>query len=154
MLFLYCSILIFSAIAIFMKKKLQATIYYGSVCFGVFWAALSDFFVDHYKIYYFFKNDYTDFKTLLVLIGIYPFAAMIIVNWFPYNGSKIRMVVYIFAWSLFSTFYEWLSLQSGILHYEKWKLWHSAVLYPFLYTLLILNVYFIMWLRKRDPLQS
>jgi hypothetical protein len=150
MLTLYFSVFVFNLIAILMKKRLRAFEYYGSIYFGIFWANVVDRFTDKYHMYYFFENiNFISFRTLWVLLGIYPAATMIIINWYPFNKTWFKKILYILAWSVFSTFYEWLSLKSGFLHYQNWKLWHSALLYPFLYSGLMLNLYFIRWLYKK-----
>jgi hypothetical protein len=151
MILIYSTIVVFGTIAIFMRKKVTLTEFYGSVYFGVFWAMFSDLLVDKYDLYYFFKPKVFDLHTLWILLAIYPFAAMMIINWFPFHKSLLKMISYIVAWSIFSTFYEWLSLRSGILIYIHWKLWYSAVLYPFLYSGLILNHNFIRWIKKKGP---
>jgi hypothetical protein len=151
MLTLYISVFLFNVVAIFMKKRLAAIDYYCSIYFGAFWALLSDAFVDQYNMYYFFDPNVFEIETMWILFGIYPAAIMLIINWYPYKKSWIKKASYILAWSIFSSFYEWLSLKSGFLHYVQWKIWYSAILYPFLYAGLMLNLYFIHWLIKKSP---
>ena len=152
MLTLYISVFVFNVVAIFMKKRLSSFEYYGSIFFGIFVAELTDRFTEWNNTYYFFKPSKIVLKSLWVMLGIYPAAIMLIINWYPYNKSWSKKVLYILAWSAFSTFFEWISLKSGYLHYTTWKLWYSAIMYPFMYSGLILNVYFIRWLNKKAPL--
>jgi hypothetical protein len=151
MLTIYISVFIFNTVAFLMKKRLSPFEYYGSIFFGIFCAEISDRFADRFELYYFFKPKIIEFQTFWVLFGIYPAATLLIINGYPYKKSRIKKALYILAWSIFSTFYEWLSLKSGFLHYVHWKLWYSAILYPFLYTGLLLNLYFIRWLTKKPP---
>jgi hypothetical protein len=153
MLTIYISVFIFNTAAFLMKKRLRAFEYYGSILFGIFCAEISDRFADRFDLYYFFNSKLIEVQTFWVLLGIYPAATMLIINWYPYKKTWFKKALYILAWSLFSTFYEWLSLKSGFLHYEHWKLWYSAILYPFLYSGLLLNLYFIRWLIKKSPIQ-
>jgi hypothetical protein len=151
MFFLYISVIVFNFIAILMKKRLSSFEYYGLIFFGIFWAEISDRFADKYNLYYFFKPKVIEVQTFWILLGIYPAATMMIINWFPYRKTRTIKALYILAWSLFSVIYEWLFLKSGFLHYAHWKLWHSALSYPFLYSGLMLNLYFIRWLNKKGP---
>jgi hypothetical protein len=146
---IYLSILIFNLVAIFMKKKLNPLLYYACIYFAVLWAEVSDRFADKYDLYYFFNPKIIEFQKFWILLGIYPAATMIIINWFPYRKSWKHKAVYILSWSLFSIFYEWLSLSSGFLHYNRWKLWQSTIVYPIIFSALILNVYFLKWMNRK-----
>jgi hypothetical protein len=148
-LFLYTTVVIFNLIAILMRKNLTPIEYYSTILFGLFNSEIADRFTDKYDAYYFFDPWFIELESLWVLLGIYPAAAMIIVNWFPYNGSKYKKLLYLLGWSVFSSFYEWLSLKAGFLHYHHWKLWYSAILYPFLYSTLFLNLRFVKWITQK-----
>ncbi len=149
MLTIYITILIFNLVVFFMKKKLSPLICSSCIYFAIFWAEISDRFTDRYNLYYFFYPNVIELQSFWILLGIYPAATMMIINWFPYQKSWIYKMGYILLWSLFSLFYEWLTLKSGILHYEHWKLWMSAIVYPIIYSALILHVYFLEWLNKK-----
>jgi hypothetical protein len=153
MLFLYISVIVFNLVAILMKKRLSSLEYYSSIFFGIFCAEISDRFADKYNLYCFFQPKVIEVQTFLILLGIYPAATMLIMNWFPYRKSWTNKALYILAWSLFSVFYEWLCIKNGFLHYVHWKLWYSALSYPFLYSGLMLNLYFIRWLNKKSPIE-
>jgi hypothetical protein len=151
MFFLYISVIVFNLVTILMKKRLSSFEYYGSIFFGVFCAEISDRFADKYNLYYFFNPKVIEVQTFWILLGIYPAATMMIINWFPYGKTWTIKVLYILAWSLFSVFFEWLFLKNGFLHNVHWKLWYSALSYPFLYSGLMLNLYFIRLLNKKRP---
>ncbi|MDP1442536.1 CBO0543 family protein [Priestia megaterium] len=146
---LYISVIIFNLIALRMKKKLEWIDYYASIFFGLFAAELADRFTDKYDMYGFFNPYFIEVKTLWVLLGIYPAATMMIINWYPYSRSWIKKIFYIIGWSIFSTFYEYLSLKAGFLYHHKWNLWYSAFSYPFLYAMLFLNLRFFHWLKEK-----
>jgi hypothetical protein len=148
MLNIYISVLIFNLVATFMKKKLSPLLFYACIYFAIFWAEVSDRFADKYKLYYFFNPKVIEVQTFWILLGIYPAATMIIINWFPYRKSWTRKAVYILAWSLFSTLYEWMSLRTGFLHYDYWKLWYSGIVYPFIFSALMFNVYLLNWMNR------
>lgn len=148
MLFLYVSVAAFNLIAILMRKGLAPVEYYCTIFFGLFTSGIVDRFTDKYDIYYFFDPYFIDAKTLWVVFGIYPAAAMMIVNWYPYHANRYKQFLYLLGWAAFSTLFEWSFLKAGYLHYHHWELWYSAVSYPFLYYLLILNLRFLRWLNR------
>jgi hypothetical protein len=148
-LFLYTSVVIFNLIAILMKKKLTPIEFYCTILFGLFNSEVADRFTDKYDAYWFFDPWFIELESLWVLFGIYPAAAMIIVNWYPYNGSIYKKLLYFLGLTVFSSFYEWLSLKAGFFHYHHWKLWYSVILYPFLYSTLFLNLWFVRWISHK-----
>ncbi|MBA2870234.1 hypothetical protein HNQ85_000492 [Anoxybacillus calidus] len=150
MVTLFISIFIFNLVAFLMKKKLSPYEYYSSILFSLFVSEFVDRFTDKYNWYYFFEPYFIEGKTLLVVFGIYPAATMLIINWYPYHGSKKAKILYLLLWSIFSTFYEWIALKANFLHHNKWNLWYSAILYPFLYGMLIWHLKFIHWLTSKQ----
>ncbi|AIE61752.1 CBO0543 family protein [Bacillus methanolicus] len=146
MWFLYVSIVVFNLTAFLMKKNLRPIEYYASIFWGLFCSEIADCFAYKYDMYGFFDPYFLDAKTLLIVLGIYPAATMLIINWYPFNRSFIIKFFYIIVWSVFSTFYEWLTLKMGYLYHHHWNLWLSAVSYPFLYAALLGNLKFIRWL--------
>ncbi|MDN3015713.1 hypothetical protein PH210_05755 [Paenibacillus sp. BSR1-1] len=149
MWFLYVSIIVFNLTSILMKKKLRPIEYYASIFWGLFFAELADRFTDKYNMYGFFEPYFIEAKTLLILFGIYPAATMIIINFYPYNRSLTNKAMYLIGLSVFSTFYEWLCLKSGFLYHKNWNIWLSAISYPFLYGVLMVNLKFIRWLEQK-----
>jgi len=147
---LWSTILLFNSIAFIMKKKINGYVYYTTIYFGLFFAVMFDKLTDKYKTYGFFQAGIIDPKELSVIFGIYPATAMMIINWFPYKRSFAYKTAYILGWSAFSTFYQWLATISGFFQPQNWKLWYSALLYPLIYGILILHVYFIHWLFKKE----
>jgi hypothetical protein len=148
MWFLYASIVLFNLTAFLMKKKLRPIEYYASIFWGLFNAELADRFTDKYNMYGFFEPYFIEAKTLLIILGIYPAAIMLIINWYPFNRPLINKFYYILCWSAFSTLYEWLCLKMGFLYHKNWNMWFSAVSYPILYGVLLSNLKFIRWLEK------
>ncbi|MBT2721437.1 hypothetical protein J7E67_10230 [Bacillus sp. ISL-46] len=149
MWFLYVSIVVFNLAAFLMKKNLPLIEYYASIFWGLFTAELADRFTDKYNMYGFFEPYFVEAKTLLVILGIYPAATMLIINWYPFNRPLINKVMYILFWSVLSTLYEWLCLKMGFFYHKNWNIWLSAISYPFLYGLLFGNLKFIRWLEYK-----
>jgi hypothetical protein len=56
-------------------------------------------------MYGFFEPYFIEAKTLLVIVGIYPAATMLIINnWYPFNRPLINKFYYILCWSVFLSF--------------------------------------------------
>jgi hypothetical protein len=70
---------------------------------------------------------------------------VVCLNFMPKN--KLAFFAYTIGWTLFSTFFEWITIQVGYLVYKNWTLWYSAGIY-------FLGVIFLHWhlsfLRKSE----
>ncbi|WP_438824567.1 CBO0543 family protein [Bacillus sp. JJ1521] len=76
---------------------------------------------------------------------------MISLNYFPFNSTKLKKFFYILIWSIFLTVFELGAVHIGkVLHYGKWKIWYSAILYPFLLFILYINSIFVKYLIVRS----
>lgn len=52
-----------------------------------------------------------------------------------------KLAIYLAAWTIFSLFYEWLSLRFGFLNYSRgWSMWYSIPTYP-ISALILIGVY-------------
>ncbi|WLD94513.1 CBO0543 family protein [Alkalihalobacillus sp. AL-G] len=135
------TIMLFNTIVFFMKKHLRISDIYTTVIFGLLVSALVDVFASfRLQAWGFFDPRMPDFKALLILLGIYPAAAAMIINWYPYDSARGSKLVYLIGWAIFSTGYEWLSLEVGMLWHKNWNLFYSFILYPFIYFMLIIHV--------------
>jgi hypothetical protein len=135
------SILIFNAVAILMKKRLKISEIYATVIFSLFMVLLVDMYANfRFKAWGFFNVEKADFSGLLIIFGIYPATAAIIINWYPYKSVWWLKLCYLIGWAVFSSAYEWLTLKVGILWHINWNLFYSFVMYPFIYYMLIVHV--------------
>jgi hypothetical protein len=133
-----------------MNKRLLKSEIYMTVVFGLFVQTLVDTFASAgYKAWGFYEVEKIEFKALWIIMGIYPFFAALIINWYPYDGHWWRKWLYLMAWSTFSTGYEWLTMKVGIMWHINWNLFYSFLLYPFIYYLLIIHVKFYRWLQAQ-----
>jgi hypothetical protein len=140
-LLIFGTLLIICPVTVRMKKRLALSEIYMTVVFGLFIQSLVDTFASfQYKAWGFFEVEQVEFKALWIILGIYPLFAAMIINWFPYKGIWWKKIVYLVAWSVFSTFYEWLAIRTGIMWHIHWNLGFSFLLYPFIYYILIMHV--------------
>ncbi|MCM3729960.1 hypothetical protein M3226_31060 [Neobacillus cucumis] len=124
-----------------MKKKLKLIDMYATIITSLLIQTKVDRWTDRMDWYGFFDRWYVDAPTMLVSIGLYPAAALIMLNFYPYDKSKWLAAGYILIWSIASTFFEWTFLRKGYMYYGNgYQLIYSAFTYPFLYLILFGNL--------------
>lgn len=138
---IFSTILVFNATAYFMRKRLSRQELYTTVLFGISAALLTDVYASfRFKAWGFFEAGVVEFNALWILFGIYPSAAAMIVNWYPYRSGLSKKFLYLAAWSVFSTGYEWITVKTEIIWHQNWNLYYSLLLYPVIYYLLIVHI--------------
>lgn len=146
---IFVTTLIIYPIVIHMEKHLSLSETYMTVVFGLFVQTLVDTFASfQLKAWGFFEVEKAELKSLWIILAIYPIFATMIINWFPYRASWWKKILYLLAWSTFSTCYEWLTIRVGIMWHMNWNLFYSFLLYPFIYYLLIVHVRVFRWMQN------
>jgi hypothetical protein len=150
MTFAIISIIVFNVIAIFMHKRISRVEIYATSLFTLFLEYLANYIFDFILgVYGYFKPG-TDIKTFIIVVGIYPAVNTIFLNYFPYKRRGLTKFIYIMGVSLFSLFYEWLSLKSKYFYHDGWNLWLSGISYPILFGIIVLNLKFLRNLERRE----
>lgn len=146
--FLTLSIVSLNLIAYIMQKKLRNTEIYATALFSGVLQLLVDYvLISVYGLYgYFCKQP--DIRALVISFGIYPAINTIFLNFFPFKRSNKSRGLYIFAWTIFAVLFERKCVKHGIFIYRNWKSWYSAVIYPFVFLLLVLNLGLLRRLRN------
>lgn len=127
-------------VVLFMPKRISLWEMYTTSLFASMMAILSDLYLDvKFDLYGFFHKG-VDWQYIPILVIIYPVAASLIVNFYPYQKNVLQQFFYIFICSAITTLSEYITLQTHLYYYNGWKLWYSALLYPFLYIILILHI--------------
>lgn len=140
MILLFPSIAVFVLIIIFMPKKLTLMEYYSSTLGSMIIQIITDFYLaKHFHLYHYFSPS-TYWLTLLVFFLIYPSINIIFLNFFQQMCSTSHKNFYILFFVIFSIFYEWMATKTNFFYYTGWKLCYSAIIYPFLYIILLLNL--------------
>ncbi len=146
-LLIITSIGLLAAVLVIPKRISYMEIYTTSL-FACFLAALADIYLDvKYNLFGYFKKG-VDTEYLFIFIIIYPAVNILFLNFFPFHKSLYRKVLYILGWSAATLLFEYLSLFSNTFYYNGWKLWYSAILYPLIYILLLVNLMIIRKLNK------
>jgi hypothetical protein len=147
--FLIISIVAFNLTAILIPKRITRIEIYATTLFALLFATLTDIYLDvKYLLYWFFTKE-VDWLWLIVLFGTYPAVNLIYLNFFPLESSTLKKIRYIALWSLFLVLYEWGSVNiGGFLHYGKWNIGYSALVYPLILIILYRNFLFVRKLIK------
>lgn len=148
MVFISISTVIFIVIAVFMPKRMTKLEIYTTINFVITLVVIIDTIIDLKYNKYGYIAPGVQLYASMIQITIYPALSTIMLNFFPIDSSIKAKVFYILGWSLFSTFFEYLSLKSGFLYYNGWKLWYSLLAYPIIFLVMVLNLYCIKKLKK------
>ncbi|WP_425435935.1 CBO0543 family protein [Metabacillus halosaccharovorans] len=112
---------------------------YTTSLFSTVLQLITDIYLEFKHNFYWYFSPGVDYITLWVVFWIYPSVNIIFLNFYPTNKKFSTSVYYILGWTLFALVYEWFAVNSSLFQYNGWKLWYSALIYPFLYLLLYIN---------------
>ncbi|WP_053071839.1 CBO0543 family protein [Ornithinibacillus contaminans] len=139
-----------SFIIYLLPKRLTLIEIYSTTVFAILFNALVDVYLDlKLDLYGYFKKG-ADYEMILVLIGIFPFFNYLYLNGFPFMKRLRLKIGYIAVWTVIAVFYDWLAIQAKLLYFNNWTLVYSAIAYSLIYIILLINIIFIKWLRKKD----
>ena len=152
MTLLYVTIAVFAGIALFMPKRLSALEVYTSVLFALTLNLTIDLIMNlHLNLYGYFKKG-IDPAGYWIVYAIAPLVTFIFLNGLTHMKSKKSKVAYTLGWSAFSIAYEVFGAKpSGMLYYESWKWWYSALAYPFLFLLLAVHLALVRKCCRSSP---
>ncbi len=135
---------------LFMRKRLTKMEIYATAIFALLFGITTDVVLDlHYNVYGYFDKGF-QWKKLLALFMYFPATNLLFLNYYPWNKSFLKRLLYFLVWTLFSITFEWLSLKTYFFYYNGWKLWYSGVLYPFIFLTLLINLKFIQRINDRS----
>lgn len=139
-------LVIMTFFSIFMPKRLTRIEIYATSFFSLFYGKTVDEILDLKKNFYGYFGKGLQYIGLVMQFLIYPTVNLLFLNYFPH---KLRnRILYILGWSVFSILFEQLTRKKKFFYYTKWKWWYSALLYPFIFTTLFLNLWFVRKLIK------
>lgn len=148
MIFIWVSLIIFNVIAIFVPKYISRIEIYATCFFALSFGALADIVLDlYYDLYGYYEKGF-QLISLLIFLLIYPAISTLFLNFFPFGKKFKRKLCYIVSWSLFSVGFEWYASQTEFFYHNEWKLWHSALAYPIIFSTLAGNLKLVRWLIK------
>lgn len=140
MYFLIISVIIFNAVALWVHKRLRKCELYAVFWFSIVLGFTIDVTLDlKYHLYGYFQPG-VQFMGFLPILGLFPSAGILYMNFFPYKKSVLKKLTYTIAWSIFCLAFEYLSIQSGYFYHNGWKYWHSSLTYPLLFYIHLLHL--------------
>lgn len=140
---LILTVIVFNAIFLFMPKKLTSFEIFSTCMFAMVLQQMVDNAFDLKLDWYGYFAPGVQWSYFIVIIGIYPAVNAIFLNYYQWMKSGVQKFWYIVGCSVFAVVYEWLADKSGYFYHNQWKLWHSAIVYPFLFITLVLVLKFV-----------
>jgi hypothetical protein len=137
MWFLILSIIVLNAVFWLMPKKLTKIEIFSTCMFATVFELLVNIYLDLKLDWYGYFKKGAQWGSLIVISGIYPASNAIFLNYYQYMKNGAQKFWYIMGCSVFAVIYEWLAEVSGYFYYNQWKLWYSAIIYPFLFWILL-----------------
>ncbi|WP_160726142.1 CBO0543 family protein [Bacillus sp. USDA818B3_A] len=115
MIYLLISVFIFNIAAYVVPKQLTKQEIYTSALFSFSLGILLDVILAlKYHLYGYFEGG-VQLRSLIVIIGLFPSAGIVFLNYYPRKESLFKQILYILIWTGFCLLYEWTSLISGFL---------------------------------------
>lgn len=136
------SVILLSILVVFMPKRLSKQKLYAT--FGVL-SAIS-LFTDITIGVVYDLFDYTDSAKVelvehIIDASLSPLFGVVFANFMP---RKLKpFILYWLGWFVFSIGYEWMAVQVQFLNYKGWSLFHSAIVYFFIYWFIRWHVFFL-----------
>lgn len=135
-------------IAVFIPKRLTKAEMYTTSLFALLWGHVVDMALDIKLSLYYYFNRGLQWRDFFVPFLIYPAVSVLFLNLYPNKKGLFYKICYITGWSIFSVVFEWLSARTRFFTHVRWKLWHSALLYPFLFLILLWHLRIVRKLMK------
>lgn len=150
MILLMVSVIVFNVIAFRTVRGISKNKTINIWVFTCLFQIIFDVFISlKYQGYWYFSAG-VDWMSIPAYLMLIPPVNLMFINWFPFNQTLIIKIIYIFIWEIFLLSYEvatMLPQPYGFFHYGWWNLWHSAVVNPFLLTILIA---YYKWISKLE----
>lgn len=149
-IFITISSFLFALVAYIIPKKMKPYEIYATSLF----ATLFGLFVDtilavKYKLYV-LDQPGIQIPALIGQVVLYYATNVILLNTFPYEKLIKWKVLHILCFTILAVAFEVISYKFGFIKYNEWKMWYSALSYPFLIYLLVLHFSFFQWLVRKN----
>jgi len=123
-----------------MPKKITAREIYTTSIFAVLFNLLTDLYLDVKYDWYSYFEIGVQWVYIPLIFGLFPALSVIFLSQYPFSKKMRYKVYYIMAWTLFGVVYEWLSIKTGMLYHNGWTILYSAVSYPIILIILVINL--------------
>ena len=147
--FVYIASFILVLVAYIIPKKVKLYEIYVTSLFSTLFGLLVDTVIAvKYQLYVLDKPG-IQIPPLIGQVVLYAATNIILLNLYPFNKPIKWRLIFIFCFSLLTIVFELISYKFGFIKYNEWKIWYSALCYPFLIYFLVLHYKFFQWLVKR-----
>jgi hypothetical protein len=143
MWFLILTIIVLNAVFWFMPKKMTKIEIFSTCMFALVFELIVNIYLDLKLDWYGYFKKGAQWGSIVLILGIYPAANAIFLNYYQFMRNIKQKFWYIIGCSMFAVVYEWLAVKSGYFYRHQWKLWYSAITYPFIYIILLLVYKFV-----------
>ena len=129
--------------AYFVPKKLSKIEIYATSFFAFSYCiSVDDVFDLHYDLYGYIGKGF-QWLGFLAMFLIFPSVNILFLNFYPLKRKMKKKIIYIIGWTVFALVFEWICLKTHFFYYNGWKLWYSAICYPIIFLVLLINLKFI-----------
>lgn len=149
MTFFFILLVTLILICFFTERKVSWLEIYSSIFFADLLRLKVDSYFAYKLNYYYYFDGGISYLAIFFTV-LYGSVNYLVINWYPYEANKGTKVLYILSWTAWSIFIESISLVTGFFNYNTWTLLYSAIWYPFLVIVLLLNVKILRYLKTID----
>lgn len=150
---LLISVIIFNFIAYKVNKRLTLSQIVQIWTFTIAYQMLFDLIVEFkYHSYWYFSRG-IEWLGLIPRILLIPPVNIIFLNYYPFNKSTRKKLLYVALSVALIVLYELFTLLPepwGYFNYGSWKIWYSILVDPILLFSLILFYKLILWVEKKS----
>lgn len=145
---IYLFFILLNIIAFFIPKRLSKIEIYASTMFALFLGTNTDLLLGRYFHLYSYFGKGIELKAFIGQYLYFIPINILFLNFYPEPKGRKAKIGYFLSWSIFSVCFEWIATQTVFFNYHGWKLWYSALAYPFIYVILISNLKLIKRILK------
>lgn len=149
-IFAFLSSFALAFVAYIIPKKMKPYEIYTTSIFATLFGLLVDTVLAvKYKLYVLDRPG-IQIPPLIGQVVLYFSTSIILLNLYPYDKPIKWKAGYILGFTFCTLVFEFISYKAGFIKYHEWKIWYSALSYPFLICFLVLHYHFFQWLVKRS----
>ncbi|HZG83610.1 hypothetical protein [Paenibacillus sp.] len=141
MVYVFAAFILFYFIAWLAPKRLTGIEIYATSMFAYAYGITTDVVFDlHYDMYGYIAPGF-QWLGLLAIALYFPVVSFLFLNFLP--STVGRKIVYMAGWVAFSLTFEWFTVKTDFFYYNGWQLWYSALSYPLIFLVLIVNLFIV-----------
>ncbi|WP_047982794.1 CBO0543 family protein [Ornithinibacillus californiensis] len=147
--FVFVASFVFILIAYFIPKKVNPHELYTTSIFAALFGLIVDMVLAVKYKFYVLDSAGVQIPPLVGQVVLYFTGCVIILNYYPFHKAIKWKIAYILLCSMLAVIFEFISHQFEFINYNEWKLWYSALCYPFIILFFVLHFKFFRWLESR-----